>query len=42
MRMEIVSRWLGHSSPKTTMETYALVLKTTIKKDALEVKKKLL
>jgi integrase/recombinase XerD len=42
MRMETVSRWLGHSSPKTTMETYARVLKTTIKNEALEVKKKLL
>lgn len=27
MRMETVSRWLGHSSPKTTLETYARVLK---------------
>ncbi len=41
MRMETVSRWLGHSSPKTTMETYARVLKTTIRNEALEVKKKL-
>jgi len=41
MRMETVSRCLGHSSPKTTMETYARVLKSTIKKEALEVKKKL-
>ncbi len=41
MRMETVSRCMGHSSPKTTMETYARVLKSTIKKEALEVKEKL-
>ena len=42
MRMETVSRWLGHSSPKTTMETYARVLKSKIKREALAVKGKLL
>ena len=39
IRMKTVSRWLGHSLPKTTMETNARVLKTTIKNEALEVKR---
>ncbi len=30
MRLEVVSQWLRHSTPKITAETYAKVLDSTI------------